>query len=65
MEKPIEGREEAGQPCKWTLIESLRSQDDPYGTALVELMDFCGAMNLREITEEQVRSYCAMKKVKE
>lgn len=50
------------QLCKWTLIESLRSPDDPYGTALVELMDWCGAANLREVTMEQVTAYCAMKK---
>lgn len=44
---------------KWAVIKALHDPEDPYGVALLRLMDWCGATNLQDVTDEQARAYYA------
>lgn len=42
---------------KWEYIKRISEESDHYGDKLLDLMDKCGAYNLREVSEDAAKTY--------
>lgn len=42
---------------KWEYIKRISEASDHYGDKLLDLMDKCGAYNLREVSEDAAKAY--------
>lgn len=42
---------------KWEYIKRISEESDHYGDKLLDLMDKCGACNLREVSEDAAKTY--------
>lgn len=42
---------------KWEYIKRISEASDHYGDKLLDLMDKCGAYNLREVSEDTAKAY--------
>lgn len=42
---------------KWEYIKRISEASDRYGDKLLDLMDKCGAYNLRDVSEDAAKAY--------